>query len=127
MLLMAVLGVVLRRGGRLYESKAFQRFTFCMGPSGLIALIAGWVTTEVGRQPWTVYGLLRTADSVSPISSQQVGVSFLILVVVYFLVFGVGVYYMLKLMAQGPQPHVEHLDDSVRPSLSNRDQFQSFN
>ncbi len=127
MLLMAVLGAALRRGGRLYESRAFQRFTFCMGPSGLIALIAGWVTTEVGRQPWTVYGLLRTVDSVSPISSQQVGVSLLILVVVYFLVFGVGVYYMLKLMAQGPQPHVEHLDDSVRPSLSNRDQFQSFN
>jgi cytochrome d ubiquinol oxidase subunit I len=127
MLLMAVLGLVLRRGGRLYDSKAFQRFAFCMGPSGLIALLAGWVTTEVGRQPWTVYGVLRTADSVSPISSQQAGVSLLILVVVYLLVFGAGVYYMLKMMAQGPQPRVEHIDHSVRPSLSNRDQFQSFN
>ncbi|MBO9537741.1 cytochrome ubiquinol oxidase subunit I [Herbaspirillum sp.] len=127
MLLVAVLGLVLRRGGRLYESRAFQRFVFCMGPSGLVALIAGWVTTEVGRQPWTVYGLLRTVDSASPIGSQQAGVSLLILVVAYVLVFGVGVYYMLKIMAQGPQPHVEHDNDhAVRPSLSNRDQFQSF-
>jgi cytochrome d ubiquinol oxidase subunit I len=127
MLLMAVLGLVLRRGGRLYESKVFQRFAFCMGPSGLIALLAGWVTTEVGRQPWTVYGVLRTVDSASPIGSQQAGVSLLILVVAYVMVFGAGVYYMLKLMAEGPQPHVEHIDHSVRPSLSNRDQFQSFN
>ncbi|WP_343585513.1 cytochrome ubiquinol oxidase subunit I [Herbaspirillum sp.] len=127
MLLVAVLGLVLRRGGRLYESRAFQRFVFCMGPSGLVALIAGWVTTEVGRQPWTVYGLLRTVDSASPIGSQQAGVSLLILVVAYVLVFGVGVYYMLKIMAQGPQPHVEHDNDhAARPSLSNRDQFQSF-
>ncbi|QNN58815.1 cytochrome ubiquinol oxidase subunit I [Diaphorobacter ruginosibacter] len=126
MLLVAVLGVLLRRGGRLYESRAFQRFVLLMGPSGLVALLAGWVTTEVGRQPWTVYGLLRTADSASPIGSQQAGVSLLILVVAYVLVFGVGVYYMLKLMAQGPQPHVEHHDPAARPSLSNRDPFQSF-
>ncbi|MGE8318805.1 MAG: cytochrome ubiquinol oxidase subunit I [Comamonas sp.] len=127
MLLVAVLGLALRRGGRLYESRTFQRFVLCMGPSGLIALLAGWVTTEVGRQPWTVYGVLRTADSVSPIGSQQAGVSLLILVVAYVLVFGAGVYYMLKLMAQGPQPHAEHgAEHSVRPSLSNRDQFQSF-
>lgn len=120
MLLTAVLALALRRGGRLYESRIFQRFVLCMGPSGLIALLAGWVTTEVGRQPWTVYGLLRTADSVSPIGSQQVGVSLLILVVVYFLVFGMGVYYMLKLMAKGPQPHAEHDDSHEHPGLSRR-------
>ncbi len=74
-----------------------------MGPSGLIALLAGWITTEVGRQtPGVVYGVLRTADAVSPLSSQQVGTSLLIFVIVYFLVFGSGVYYMLKLMAKGP-------------------------
>jgi cytochrome d ubiquinol oxidase subunit I len=73
-----------------------------MGPSGLIALLAGWITTEVGRQPWVVYGVMRTADAASPLSSQQVGTSLLTLIIVYFLVFGTGIYYMLKLMAKGP-------------------------
>jgi len=126
MLATAGLGLLLRKGGRLYESRWFQRLVLCMGPSGLIALLAGWVTTEVGRQPWTVYGVLRTADSVSPIGSQQVGVSLLILVVVYFLVFGMGVYYMLKLMARGPQPHAEHDEDPEHPGLSNRALSKSF-
>lgn len=118
MLLAALLGLLLRRGGRLYESRLFQRFVLLMGPSGLLAMLAGWVTTEVGRQPWTVYGLLRTVDSMSPIGSQQVGVSLLILVVVYTLVFGAGVYYMFKLMAKGPQPHDANEEDRPHPGLS---------
>lgn len=120
MLLTAALGLWLRRGGRLYESRAFQRLVLFMGPFGLLALLAGWVTTEVGRQPWTVYGLFRTVDSVSPVGSQQVGVSLLVLVVVYMLVFGMGVYYMFKLMAEGPQPHDANEEDRPHPGLSNR-------
>ena len=73
-----------------------------MGPSGLIALLAGWVTTEVGRQPWVVYGVMRTADASSAVSAQQVGVTLLMFLVTYCLVFGTGIYYMLKLMAKGP-------------------------
>ena len=118
MLLAALLGLLLRSGGRLYESRLFQRFVLFMGPSGLLAMLAGWVTTEVGRQPWTVYGLLRTVDSMSPIGSQQVGVSLLILVVVYTMVFGAGVYYMFKLMAKGPQPHDANEEDRPHPGLS---------
>jgi cytochrome d ubiquinol oxidase subunit I len=102
MLLLGVLGLVLRLRDKLYDTRWFQRFALAMGPSGLIALIAGWITTEVGRQPWVVYGVLRTADANSPLSSQQVGTSLLMLIVVYFLVFGTGSYYMLKLMAKGP-------------------------
>ena len=102
MLLLGVLGLVLRLRGKLYETRWFQRFALVMGPSGLIALLAGWITTEAGRQPWVVYGVLRTADAVSPLSSQQVGTSLLIFIIVYFLVFGTGIYYMLKLMAKGP-------------------------
>jgi cytochrome d ubiquinol oxidase subunit I len=101
MLLLGVLGLVLRLRNRLYDTRWFQRFALAMGPSGLIALLAGWITTEVGRQPWVVYGVLRTADAVSPLSSQQVGTSLLIFIIVYFLVFGTGLYYMLKLMAKG--------------------------
>jgi cytochrome d ubiquinol oxidase subunit I len=102
MLLLGVFGLVLRLRNKLYATRWFQRFALAMAPSGLIALLAGWITTEVGRQPWVVYGVLRTADAISPLSSQQVGTSLLIFIIVYFLVFGTGVYYMLKLMAKGP-------------------------
>jgi cytochrome bd ubiquinol oxidase subunit I len=104
MVLLGLCGLWLRRGQRLYEARWIHRFALAMGPSGLIALLAGWVTTEAGRQPWVVYGVLRTKDAVSTLSSQQVGTSLLIFVVVYFLVFGTGIYYMLKLMAKGPDP-----------------------
>jgi cytochrome d ubiquinol oxidase subunit I len=60
MILVGLLGLALRRGGKLYRQRGFQRLVLLMGPSGLIALLAGWITTEVGRQPWVVYGLLRT-------------------------------------------------------------------
>lgn len=103
MLVLGVLGLVLRLRNRLYDTRWFQRFALAMGPSGLIALLAGWVTTEVGRQPWVVYGVLRTVDAVSPVSAQQVGTSLLIFTIVYFLVFGTGIYYMLKLMAKGSE------------------------
>jgi cytochrome d ubiquinol oxidase subunit I len=103
MLLLGALGLLLRLRSKLYDTRWFQRFALAMGPSGLIALLAGWITTEVGRQPWVVYGVLRTADATSPLSSQQVGTSLLIFIIVYFLVFGTGIYYMLKLMAKGPE------------------------
>ena len=80
----------------------FQRFAVAMGPTGFITLLAGWVTTEAGRQPWVVYGVMRTVDAVSPLTAQQVGVSLMVFVIVYFLVFGTGIYYMLKLMRTGP-------------------------
>jgi cytochrome d ubiquinol oxidase subunit I len=76
-----------------------------MGPSGFIAVIAGWVTTEVGRQPFTVYGLLRTAESASPLAAPAVAASLIAFVIVYFAVFGMGSWYLLKLMSKAPQPH----------------------
>ena len=75
-----------------------------MGPSGFVAVIAGWVTTEAGRQPWTVYGLLRTADSVSPVAAPGVTGSLIAFVIVYCAVFGAGAFYILRLMAAAPQP-----------------------
>jgi cytochrome d ubiquinol oxidase subunit I len=67
-------------------------------------LLAGWFVTEIGRQPYLVYGLLRTAEAVSPVNANQVGLSLIGFVGVYFLVFGAGVYYIARLIAQGPQP-----------------------
>lgn len=79
-----------------------------MGPSGFIAVLAGWYTTEVGRQPYTVYGYLRTAESLSPVSAPAVGTSLLIFIVVYFIVFGAGTFYLLRLMARPPVSTDDH-------------------
>ena len=105
-LLMAALGVwsaVARWRGRLYDNRWLHRAAIAMAPSGFLAVLAGWVTTEVGRQPWTVYGLLRTSESASPIDASAVGISLLVFIVVYFAVFGAGTYYVLRLMAQPPK------------------------
>ncbi|BCL75995.1 cytochrome ubiquinol oxidase subunit I [Jeongeupia sp. HS-3] len=116
MIALAGLFLLLRWRGRHFESRILQRFALVMGPSGFIALLAGWVTTEVGRQPWVVYGLLRTADAASPVSYQQVSVSLLIFVIVYFLVFGTGIYYMLKLLRTGPVTD-DHTPDGEREPI----------
>jgi cytochrome d ubiquinol oxidase subunit I len=92
-----------RAKGRLYDWPLLHSAAMVMGPSGFVAVIAGWVTTEVGRQPYTVYGLLRTADSASPLAAPAVGASLLAFVVIYFAVFGAGTWYILKLMSHRPQ------------------------
>lgn len=104
-LLMMALGcwsLWLRWKERLYASEPFLRFALLMGPSGLLAILAGWMTTEIGRQPWVVYGQLRTADAVSNHSVLALSVSLLAFVVVYFAVFGTGIGYLLKVVDQGP-------------------------
>jgi cytochrome d ubiquinol oxidase subunit I len=87
---------------KLFEWTWLHRLALVMGPSGFIAVIAGWITTEVGRQPWVVYGLLRTKDAVSPIATPGVTGSLLAFVIVYFAVFAAGTWYILKLMAHPP-------------------------
>ena len=84
--------------GTLYESRALHKAALVMGPSGFIAILAGWFTTEVGRQPWLVYGLLRTADGLSPVDAPAIAASLLGFIVVYFFVFGAGIFYLLRLM-----------------------------
>ena len=88
--------------GTLFTSRPLHRFAVAMGPSGLVAVLAGWVTTEVGRQPYTIWGLLRTADSAAPLDASAVGVSLMAFVVVYFIVFGAGTFYVLRLMSHAP-------------------------
>jgi cytochrome d ubiquinol oxidase subunit I len=104
-MLMTVVGLTslyLRRKGRLYDSRRLLVAAMVMGPSGFIALLSGWVVTEVGRQPWTVYGLLRTADSVSPIGAPGVATSLAAFGVVYLTVFGAGFYFLSRLVAKPP-------------------------
>jgi cytochrome d ubiquinol oxidase subunit I len=73
-----------------------------MGPSGFVAILAGWVTTEMGRQPYVVYGLMRTAEAASPVPAGSVGVSLVMFVLTYTLIFGVGGFYQLRLMRPTP-------------------------
>ncbi|OCA55839.1 cytochrome ubiquinol oxidase subunit I [Photorhabdus namnaonensis] len=101
-------GLWLRYKRRLYQSKAFLRFIFLMAPSGLIAILAGWFTTEIGRQPWVVYGLLRTKDAVSAHGEIHMSISLLLFIAVYSSVFGVGYAYMMKLIRKGPKKELEN-------------------
>lgn len=105
-LLMITLGVVslwLRYKQRLYHSRPFLWFALLMGPSGLIAILAGWFTTEIGRQPWVVYGVQRTIDAVSAHGDFHMSVSLLAFILVYSSVFGVGYVYMMRLIKKGPE------------------------
>ncbi|TDG04024.1 cytochrome ubiquinol oxidase subunit I [Paraburkholderia guartelaensis] len=114
-ILIAIAGFLLRNRGRLFEFRPYQWLTVFMGPAGIVALIAGWITTEAGRQPWVVYGVLRTKDAVSPVIAQSVGVSLLVFVMVYFLVFGTGIYYILRLIHAGPG-HPGHAPPLPQPA-----------
>ncbi|MGC2081763.1 MAG: cytochrome ubiquinol oxidase subunit I [Bradyrhizobium sp.] len=93
--------------GRLHQSRLLHRLALLMGPAGFIAVIAGWITTETGRQPFTVYGLLHTTDSASPLAAPAVGSSLLSFVIVYFIVYAAGILYLLRLMAAPPHPGEE--------------------
>ena len=102
MLGLGVWGLVQRWRGTLHNAKWLHRAAIAMGPTGFVAVLCGWITTEVGRQPWTVYGLLKTAESASAIKASAVTGSLLSFIVVYFFVFGAGTVYLLLLMLKSP-------------------------
>ena len=105
MIAVAAISVLLRRRGRIYETPWFLKLCIAMGPAGFIALLAGWVTTEVGRQPWVVYGLLRTVDAATPaVTAGAVATSLAAFVIVYGIIFPAGMLYMLRLVREGPEP-----------------------
>ena len=105
MLALGVWSLLARLRGRLYDWTPLHRAALVMAPAGFVAVIAGWITTEVGRQPFTVYNLMRTAESASPLDAPAVGASLVAFVLVYFVVFGFGTWYILRLMAKGVQVH----------------------
>lgn len=87
---------------RLFTSKWLHVWWFLMMPSGFIAILAGWFVTEIGRQPWTAYGVIRTAHSISPaITGPQVAWSLMAFIVMYSFVFSAGIYYIIKLINNG--------------------------
>ena len=96
-------GAVLRWRGRVFETRWFQRAAIAMGPAGFTAMLAGWTVTEAGRQPYTVYGLLRTVQSVSPVGTPGVAISLGAFAVIYFIVFGAAMLFLLRLFAKKPE------------------------
>jgi cytochrome bd ubiquinol oxidase subunit I len=95
---------LLRRwqGAALYQDRWLHRASLIMLPSGFVAVLAGWTTTEVGRQPYTVFGLLTTAQSISPVAAPAVGASLLAFIVVYFFVYAAGIFYLFRLAKKPP-------------------------
>ncbi|WPC04443.1 cytochrome ubiquinol oxidase subunit I [Pseudomonas benzenivorans] len=102
MILTGLWSLWLRRSGGLFHSRPFLHLAVWMGPSGIVAILAGWFTTEVGRQPWVVHGLMRTADASSGHSLAQMSLTLALFVVVYFALFGAGLGYMMRLVRKGP-------------------------
>jgi len=102
MMAVAVVAALLWWRGRLYDQRAFLGLLVCSAPAGFIAIVAGWYTAEIGRQPYVVYGVLRTVEVVAPVSVQEVTASLALFVVVYFAVFGSGVWYILQAIRTGP-------------------------
>jgi cytochrome d ubiquinol oxidase subunit I len=115
MLGLGLWSLLARWRGKLYDWRGLHRAALVMGPSGFVAVLAGWITTEVGRQPWVIYGLLRTADAASPLDAPAVAASLVAFVVVYFAVFGAGTWYILRLMSAAPHAREEGLEHDERP------------
>ena len=112
MLLTAFVGLFLRCKGQLYSIPWFHRWCLAIAPLGFIASISGWLTAEIGRQPWVVYHLLKTTNAISAIRMEEVIISLILLILTYGIVFGFYLYYVFKLIRLGPMminvDEVEH-------------------
>ncbi len=124
-LLTAIVALFLRFKGQLYTSVWFHRWCVLIAPLGFVASIAGWLTAEIGRQPWVVYNLMRTQQAVSAIGMEEVIISFILLALAYGIVFGFYLYYLFKLIRKGPQEldedDVEHHSFQYMTDINKRE------
>jgi cytochrome d ubiquinol oxidase subunit I len=102
MAFVGVYGLYLYWKARLYSTPWFLKLCMLMTPAGFVAVIAGWFTAEIGRQPYVVYGLMRTAEAASPVPASSILATLTGFFLVYAFVFGAGSYYLLKLIRKGP-------------------------
>jgi cytochrome d ubiquinol oxidase subunit I len=102
----AWVGLWLWRRGRLFDTRWFLWPAANVWWSGFVAVIAGWVVTESGRQPWVAYGILRTADAISPVPGGSIATTLVLFVVVYGIVFSMGTYYINRLIHRGPEGRI---------------------
>jgi cytochrome d ubiquinol oxidase subunit I len=104
LILLGLTGALLWIRGKLFTTRWYLQAATYSWPVGFVAIIAGWVTTEVGRQPYVAYGILRTEHAVSPISAGTVATSLIAFILVYTVVFSIGIHYIRRLVLGGPKP-----------------------
>ena len=102
MILTGIMAAILFFRKKLFDTRWFQYWCMALTPAGFIAVIAGWCVTEIGRQPYVAYGVIRTGQSVSPVAGPHVALSLLAFIVTYIFIFGAGSYYILRLIGKGP-------------------------
>jgi len=113
----AVTGAVLRWRRQLYDTRWFLILAMATAPLGFIAVLAGWTTTETGRQPWVVYGLLRTADAVAPVTAPAVTLSLAIFFVLYNLLLAAFLWFAGRIVIRGPGDTTGPAPEQIRPGL----------
>ena len=115
MLFIAVAGAILLLRKCAFDTRWFLRLAVICFPSGFVAILAGWFVAEIGRQPFLVNGLIRTAEVASPIPAGSVAASLALFVVTYIIIFGAGSYYIVKLIRRGPQAHDQPVAEASTP------------
>ncbi len=103
MILTGVMAIVLYFRKRLFDTTWFQYWCMALTPAGFIAVLAGWFVTEIGRQPWIIQNVMRTAESVSPVGGAPIAMSLAAFVVTYGIIFGAGTFYIGHLILKGPE------------------------
>ncbi len=115
MVAIALISLVLRWRGTLYEARWFHRLCTLMLPLPFVAVLAGWITTEMGRQPWVLYELMRVEDAVTPSLTGGVALTSLIVyVIVYAIIFVAGGYYISRILVGGPEKEESPSDEKLR-------------
>jgi cytochrome d ubiquinol oxidase subunit I len=117
----AVTGAVLRRRGRLFDTRWFQMLAMAVTPLGFLAVLAGWTTAEVGRQPWVIYGQLRTVDAAASVTAEAVSLTLVIFVLLYNVLLVVFLWFAARMAIKGPAggSHVDLREE--RPGLDRSD------
>jgi cytochrome d ubiquinol oxidase subunit I len=111
MIVTGVMAAILYLRKKLFDTSWFQYWCMVLTPAGFIAVICGWGVTEIGRQPYVAYGVIRTAESASPVPGPHIALSLLAFIIAYLFIFGAGSYYILRLIGKGPSTDKEAYGD----------------
>jgi cytochrome d ubiquinol oxidase subunit I len=117
MIAAALFGVFLWWKEKLFTTKWYLRVMSQSWWIGFIAVLAGWIVTESGRQPWVVYNIMRTADGISPVPGASIATTLALFVLVYGIVFGAGAYYINRLINKGPEGELIEAGDKIKGPL----------
>ena len=111
MIVTGAIALILFFKKRLFDTRWFQYWCLALTPSGFVAVLAGWFVTEIGRQPYVIYDVMRTTESLSPVSGPPIAISLAAFIFTYGLVFSAGTYYILRLIGKGPDTDEEAYGD----------------